>query len=68
MKKQKIEINGGMTIAQILKEKKHAPEVFMGFGMFCFGCPHAQAETLAEASIGHGVDLDLIIKKLNEVK
>ena len=68
MKKEKIEINGGMTISQILQIKKHAPEVFMGFGMFCFGCPHAQAETLAEASIGHGVDLDLIIKKLNEVK
>ena len=68
MKKQKVEINGGMTIAQILEIKKQAPEVFMGFGMFCFGCPHAQGETLAEASIGHGVDLALIIKKLNEAK
>lgn len=66
MKKEKIEINGGMTIGQVLEARKNAAEVLMGFGMFCFGCPHAQAETLAEASVAHEIDLDLLIEKLNK--
>lgn len=68
MKKEKIEINGAMTIGQVLEIKKKAQEVLMGFGMFCFGCPHAQAETLAEAAVAHEIDLNLLIEKLNKSK
>ena len=68
MSKKKIEITKDMTLAEVLNYKKDAPAVLMGFGMYCFSCPMAQMETLEEASLVHGLDLDLVVKKLNELK
>ena len=68
MSKKKIEITKEMTLAEVLNYKKDAPAVLMGFGMHCFSCPMAQMETLEEASMVHGLDLDLVVKKLNELK
>lgn len=68
MSKKKIEITKDMTLAEVLNYKKDAPAVLAGFGMHCFSCPMAQMETLEEASMVHGLDLDLVVKKLNELK
>ena len=38
----------------------------MGFGMHCFSCPCALGETLEEAAEVHDIDIDFLIKKLNE--
>ena len=56
------------TIGEVIKTDKKLSEVLMGFGMHCFGCPMAQMETLAEAAAAHGIDLDFLLKKLNETK
>ena len=45
---------------------KHAVEILTGFGMHCFTCPMSQMETLEEASMVHGIDLDFMLEKLNE--
>ena len=37
----------------------------MEIGMHCLGCPSAQAETLAEAAMVHGLDADLLVEKIN---
>lgn len=58
--------NKDMTIAEVLEENENLKEVLMGFGMHCFGCPCALAETLEEAAEVHEVDIDLLINKLNE--
>ena len=68
MSKKKIEITKEMTLAEVLNYKKDAPAVLIGFGMHCFSCPMAQMETLEEAAMVHGADLDLMVKKLNELK
>ena len=36
--------------------------------MHCIGCPASQMETLEEACEVHGIDLDEVLKKLNEEK
>lgn len=59
-------INKDMTIGEIIREKAEAAEVLMSFGMGCVGCPSAQAETLEEAAIVHGLNLDALIEALNK--
>lgn len=56
-----------MTIGEALQLDSRAATVFMGFGMHCFSCPVSQMETLEEAAMVHGVDVDFVLKKLNEL-
>lgn len=55
-----------MTLGEVLMKKPEAQTILFGFGMHCFGCPVTQFETLEEAAMVHGVDLKLLLKKLNE--
>lgn len=63
---KKIEITKDMTIGEIMKENPNLSEVFMGFGMHCISCPISLMETVEEASSVHGVEIDFLLKKLNE--
>ena len=65
---KKVQITKDMTLAEVLNYRQNAPEVLLGFGMHCFSCPVSQMETIEEASMVHDVDLELLLKKLNEVK
>lgn len=55
-----------MSIGEVLKVDRGTAPIFMSFGMHCLGCPHATAESLAEASMAHGVDVDKLVDSLNE--
>ncbi len=59
-------ISKDLTIGEVLKINKKAKDVFMGFGMHCFSCPISQGESLEEAAMVHGIDLELLLEKLNE--
>ena len=41
-------------------------EVLMGVGMHCLGCAIAHGETVGEAAEVHNVDVDELIRRLNE--
>jgi hybrid cluster-associated redox disulfide protein len=60
-----MEIKKNMTIGEIIRTKPEAAGILMGFGMGCIGCPSAQAETLEEAAMVHGINVDEIVKALN---
>lgn len=66
MKKGKIEIKKTMTIGEVLRIDENLADILMGFGMHCFGCPVSQMESLEDAAAVHGVDVDLMVQKLNE--
>lgn len=55
-----------MTIGEIIELDENLGEVFLGFGMHCISCPVSQMETVEQASQVHGVDLEFLLKKLNE--
>ena len=55
-----------MSIGEVLKIDRNTAPVFMTFGMHCLGCPHATAESIADAAIVHGVNPDQIVAALNE--
>ena len=59
-------ISKNHTIGEILAMNENAPAILMGFGMHCFSCPMSQMETLEEASAVHGIDLELLLEKLNQ--
>lgn len=59
-------ITKNMTIADVLEQNEKLQEVLMGFGMHCFSCPCALAETLEEAAEVHEIDVNLLVDKLNE--
>ena len=54
------------TIGEALKLNSNAEAILQGFGMHCVHCPMSQMETLEEASAVHGVDVNLMVNKLNE--
>ena len=64
-RKMEAKISKDMTIGKILSAHPHVASVLMEFGMHCLGCPSAQGETLAEAAVVHGLDIDLIMGKIN---
>lgn len=64
--KKKVVIKKTMTIGEVLRIDENLAEVLLGFGMHCFGCPVSQMESLEDAAAVHGVDVDLMIEKLNE--
>lgn len=59
-------ISKEMTISDVLSVDENLKEVLLGFGMHCFTCPCALAETLEEAAMVHGVEVDYLVDKLNE--
>lgn len=65
MKKTKIEVTKQTQIGEVLNLNPNVKEILMGFGLHCFGCPMSQMETLEEASAVHGVDVDLMVEKIN---
>ena len=59
-------INKDMIIAEILEVNVNLAGVLMGSGMHCIGCPSAQGETLEEACQVHGIDVNVLVDRLNE--
>ncbi|TCT12119.1 hybrid cluster-associated redox disulfide protein [Natranaerovirga pectinivora] len=59
-------VNKDMTIGEVLRAKPEAAGVLMSFGMGCMGCPSAQGETIEEAAMVHGLDVNTILEALNK--
>jgi hybrid cluster-associated redox disulfide protein len=60
-----MKITKDMTIGEVVRQFPDSVAVLMSFGMGCVGCPSAQAETLEEAAMVHGLNLDDLMAKLN---
>ena len=54
-----------MTIGEILRANPAVAPVLLEAGMHCLGCPSAQAESLEEAAMVHGIDPELLLARLN---
>ncbi|MBU5592345.1 DUF1858 domain-containing protein [Clostridium sp. MSJ-4] len=60
-----MEISKDMTIGEIVRQYPETIEVLMSFGMGCVGCPASQMETLEEAAMVHGFDVEELLNALN---
>ncbi|MDF1536314.1 MAG: DUF1858 domain-containing protein [bacterium] len=60
-------ITGEMTFNEVLRAYPDTVKVLRKYGMNCFGCLGAEAESLEYGAVAHGVDLEALLKDLNEV-
>lgn len=60
-----MDITKDMTIGEILVTKPEVAPVLMEAGMHCLGCPSARAESLEEAAMVHGLDIDDLMDKIS---
>lgn len=55
-----------MLIGEILMIDRGVAAVLMDAGMHCVGCPSAAGETLEEASLVHGLEIDKLVTEINQ--
>ena len=52
-------------IGELIEKAPEKADILLEAGMHCLGCPSAQAETLEEACMVHGIDVEELVAKLN---
>ena len=52
-------------IGDILDMAPQTAPIFLSIGMHCLGCPSSRGETVEQACMVHGVDVDTLLDKLN---
>ncbi len=55
-----------MIIGEILDKDESKAPIFLEMGMHCLGCPASRGETLEEACMVHGQNVEDILVKLNQ--
>ena len=60
------QITKEMTIGEILRANPEVAPILMEAGMHCLGCPSAQGESLEEAAMVHGMDVDVLVQQIND--
>ena len=58
------EITKETLIGEALRIKPEIAPVLMGIGMHCLGCPASQGESIEEAALVHGIDIDALMEAL----
>ena len=58
------EITKDMTIGEILRTAPEVAPILMEAGMHCLGCPASQGESLEEAAMVHGIDIEELMKAI----
>ena len=53
-------------IGDLLRIDANVAPILLGIGMHCLGCPSSQGETIEEAAMVHGLDVDLLVDQIND--
>lgn len=61
------DITKDTTIGEALRMNPDIAPILMEIGMHCLGCPSAQGETLEEAAMVHGIEVDTLMTKIAAV-
>ena len=60
------QITKDTRIGELLQLDKDVSPILLSIGMHCLGCPASQMETIEEAAAVHGVNVDELVKALND--
>lgn len=60
------QVTKDMIIGQIIQVDRGIIPILMNAGMHCLGCPSSQMESLEDACAVHGMDVDALIKEIND--
>ena len=61
-----MKIEKTMLIGELIQMHELIPQMLMGAGMHCLGCPASQAESLEEACMVHGLNADEVMANIQE--
>lgn len=53
-------------VGEVLEINENLAEILLDAGMHCLGCPASAGESLEEACAVHGIDVEELVKRLNE--
>jgi len=59
------QITKDTIIGDILDIAPNTAPIFLSIGMHCLGCPSSRGETVEQACMVHGVDVDALLNELN---
>ena len=59
-------VSKDMLIGQLLQIDANIAPILMRAGMHCLGCPSSQMESLEEAAMVHGLDVDVLVNQSND--
>lgn len=65
-KKERVSITADMLIGDILRKYPETAESLMDCGMHCLGCPSSQMESLADACMVHGLNVEDVLTSVNK--
>ena len=60
-----MEFTKDVLIGDLLDANPDAAPYLLEMGMHCLGCPSARGETLEQACMVHGVDVNDLLAKIN---
>ena len=60
-------ITKDMSIIEIVQTYPDTVEILMNAGMGCLGCAASHFENIEQGAMAHGIDVDALMKGLNEV-
>ena len=55
-----------MLFGQLITLDPNIAQILMRAGMHCLGCPSSQMESLEEAAMVHGMDVDVLVQQIND--
>ena len=61
------QITKDTIIGDILDIAPQTAPLFLSIGMHCLGCPASRGETVEEACMVHGVDVDALLDEINKL-
>lgn len=61
-----VKVSKDMLIGQLLQIDANIAPILMRAGMHCLGCPSSQMESLEEAAMVHGLDVDVLVNQIND--
>ena len=59
-------IEKNLTIGELLEQSPEKADILLEAGMHCLGCPASQAETIEEACMVHGIDVEELLEEINK--
>lgn len=60
------QVDKSMIISEVLGLDNRLAPILMASGMHCLGCPSSQMESLEDACLVHGLNVDDLVGKLND--
>lgn len=61
------QITKDTIIGDILDIAPQTAPIFMSIGMHCLGCPASRGETVEQACMVHGVDVESLLNEINKL-